>query len=100
MSEDQESWGFATPPFNAENALVQLKRSLRDLGLTERSGGFEFEAKRALTFEVKDGAIAIGIAKRLIRTPEFDKLSIKSGADQRKLLDEVKKRLARWKDDE
>ncbi len=95
-----ESWGFAAPPFNAENALVQLKRSLRDLGLTERSGGFEFDAKRALTFELQEGAIAIGLAKRLIRTPEFDKLTVKSGADQRKLLDEVKKRLARWKDEE
>jgi len=39
-----ETWGFAPPPFKAEEALVQLKRSLRDLGLTERSGGFEFDA--------------------------------------------------------
>ena len=36
---DEESWGFAAPPFRAEEALVQLKRSLRDLGLAERSGG-------------------------------------------------------------
>lgn len=95
-----ESWGFAPPPFKPEEALVQLKRSLRDLGLAERSGGFEFEAKRALTFELKDGAIAIGLARRLIRTPEFDRFTLKNGADQRKLLDEVKKRLARWKDEE
>lgn len=99
MSE-QESWGFAPPPFKAEEALVQLKRSLRDLGLAERSGGFSFEAKPALEFELQDGAIAIRLAKRLIRTPEFDKFVIKSGADQRMLLDELKKRLARWKDEE
>lgn len=99
MSEE-ESWGLATPPFRAEESLVQLKRSLRDLGLAERSGGFEFEAKRALEFELQEGAIAIRLAKRLIRTPEFDKFAIKSGADQRKLLDELKKRLARWKEEE
>jgi large subunit ribosomal protein L9 len=60
----------------------------------------EFEAKRALEFELQEAAIAVKLARRLIRTPEFDKFSVKSGADQRKLLDEVKKRLARWKDEE
>lgn len=95
-----ETWGFAPPPFKAEEALVQLKRSLRDLGLTERSGGFEFDAKRALEFELQQGAIAVKLARRLIRTPTFDAFVIKSGAEQRKLLDELKKRLARWKDEE
>lgn len=98
MSE--ETWGFAAPAFKAEEALVQLKRSLRDLGLVERSGGFEAQAKRALEFELQEGAIAIRLARRLIRTPEWDKSLIKSGADQRKLLDELKKRLARWRDEE
>ena len=97
---NDESWGFAPPPFKAEESLEQLRRSLRSLGLAERSGGFEFEAKRALEFELQGGAIAIKLARRLIRTPEFDKFTIKSGADQRKLLDELKKRLARWKDEE
>jgi hypothetical protein len=36
----------------------------------------------------------------LTRTPDWDKSLIRSGADQRKLLDELKKRLARWKDEE
>jgi hypothetical protein len=98
MSE--ESWGFAPPPFKAEEALVQLKRSLRDLGLTERSGGFESQAKRALECELQEGGIAIRLARRLTRTPDWDKSLIRSGADQRKLLDELKKRLARWKDEE
>ncbi len=95
-----ESWGFAPPPFKADEALVQLRRSLRDLGLAERGKGFEFEAKRALEIEAQEGAIAVKLARRLIRTPEFDAFTIKSGADQRKLLDELKKRLARWKDEE
>ncbi len=98
MSE--ESWGFAPPPFKPDEALVQLRRSLRELGLSERTGGFELEAKRALEFELQDGAIAVRLARRLIRTPEFERFFIRSGADQRKLLDEVKKRLARWKDEE
>ena len=100
MSDELETWGFAPPPFKADDALVQLKRSLRDLGLTERSGGFELQAKRALEWELKDGALTVGVARRLIRTPEFDRFLLKSGADQRKVLDELKKRLARWKDDE
>lgn len=99
MSEE-ESWGFTPPPFRAEESLVQLKRSLRELGLTERSGGFEFQARQALSFELKEGAIVLKLARRLIRTPEFDLFTIKSGADQRKVLDELKKRLARWKDEE
>lgn len=79
---------------------MQLKRTLRDLGLSERGGGFEFQAKRALEFELCEGAIAVGLAQRLVRTPTFDRFTLKSGADMRKLLDEMKKRLARWADDE
>ena len=34
MSE--ESGGFAPPPFNADNALITIKRALRDMKLAER----------------------------------------------------------------
>jgi len=99
MSE--ENWGMAAPPFKADEALVQLKRALRDLGLSERNGGFEQAGRRALEFDLGVGEIAIRLARRLqIRTPDWDRLTLKSAADQRKLLDEIKKRLARWRDDD
>ncbi|MEK0416600.1 MAG: hypothetical protein RI949_606, partial [Pseudomonadota bacterium] len=41
MSDSQDAWGFAPPPFNAEQALQRLKRDLRELGLAEREGVFE-----------------------------------------------------------
>lgn len=95
-----ESWGFAPPPFNAEASLVQLKRALRELGLTERSGGFESNGLRALEFELQPGAIAIRLARKLRRSPEWDLRTLRSGADQRKLLDDIKLRLARWADED
>jgi hypothetical protein len=33
-------------------------------------------------------------------TPEWDRLTVASAAEQRKLLDEVKKRLAKWESEE
>jgi hypothetical protein len=42
------------------------------------------------------GAIAARLARRLSTTPEWDRQFVRSGADQRKLLDEVKSRLERW----
>lgn len=100
MPVTDETWGFAPPPFQAEEALVQLQRSLRALGLNERGTSFEFEAKPVLTVALQEGAIAVGLARRLVRTPDFDPFTLRSGADQRKLLDELKKRLARWKDED
>jgi hypothetical protein len=43
-----------------------------------------------------EGAIAVKLARRLSMTPEWDQVQIRSGADQRKLLDDVKRRLERW----
>ncbi len=100
MSEE-ESWGFAPPPFKAEEALVQLKRALRDLGLKERDSGFEQAGKKVLEFELGEAQIAVRLAQRLqAHTPNWDRSTLKSAADQRKLLDEVKKRLARWRDED
>jgi hypothetical protein len=98
MSDD--TWGFAPPPFNPEASLVQLKRALRDLGLTERSGGFELKGLRALEWTLAPDAISIRLARKLRRSPEWDLRSLRSGADQRKLLDDIKLRLARWADED
>jgi len=92
---------FALPPFEAAGALVGLKRQLRDLRpLAERGAGFELRGKRVLEFELAAQAIVLRVAKRPALTPEWDRLELKNAADVRKGVDEVKKRLARWTEEE
>jgi hypothetical protein len=95
-----DDWGLTPPPFNPENALQQLQRVMRDNKLTGRGKGFELKGKPVIEFELEPGAIAARLVRRLALTPEWDRFSIKSAADQRKLIDEVKKRLARWADED
>ena len=91
-----DDFGFAPPSFKPGEALVTLRRSLRDLGLAERGTGFELRGKRVLELAAEQSAIRARIARRLMITPEWDAMTIAGAADTRKLLDEVKKRLARW----
>ena len=98
MSDD--GFGFAPPPFQPEAALVGLRRSLRDLGLAERGAGFELRGKRVLELAADGSTIRARIARRLMLTPEWDAMTIAGAADTRKLVDEVKKRLARWEREE
>jgi len=91
-----DDFGFAPPPFKPAEALVALRRSLRDLGLTERGPGFELRGKRVLELAAEGDSIRARLARRLMLTPEWDTQRIGAAADSRKLLDEVKKRLARW----
>ena len=99
MSSDD--WGFAPPPYNTEQALLQLQRALRDCQLQQRGAGFELKGRAVIELERGDASIGARLARRLVSsTPEWDRFTLKSAADQRKLIDEVKKRLARWSDDE
>jgi hypothetical protein len=100
MSSD-DLGGFAPPPFSPESALVTLKRSLRDmLKLAERGNAFELRGKRVVELGIDGSAISARLARRLALTPEWDRVAVKSASDQRKLIDEVKKRLARWETEE
>jgi hypothetical protein len=100
MNTDSDFGGFALPPFNAEHALAQMKRTLRDAKLAERGPGFELRGKRVAELGVADGLINARLARRLALAPEWDKSTLKSAADQRKWLDDLKKRLARWESGE
>jgi hypothetical protein len=100
MSSDDSFEGFAPPPFNAESALVTLKRSLRDLKLAERGNAYELRGKRVLELTIDRATISARLARRLMLTPEWDRVVVASAVDQRKLIDEVKKRLARWESEE
>ena len=95
-----EPGGFAPPPFKPEDALLQIKRSLRDLKLAERGNGFELRGKRVLELQSDGPALTARIARKLALTPEWDRQVIQSAPDQRKLIDEVKERLARWEREE
>jgi hypothetical protein len=97
MSED---FGFAPPPFNAEQSLLQLQRALRDLKLSARGAAFEQRGKTVIELQRQGDAVTVKLARRLTLTPEWDLLTVKSAPDQRKLIDEVKKRLARWLDED
>ncbi len=94
MAEDD--FGFAPPPFNAEHALAQMKRTLRDARLAERGPGFELRGRRVAELVVNGPAIDARLARRPAMTPEWDRRTLKNAAEQRQWLDELRKRLARW----
>jgi len=95
-----DDWGLAPPLFNAEQSLLQLQRAMRDARLAARGKGFELRGKVVVELEVKDAAVAARLVRRPANTPEWDSFTVKSASDQRKLIDEVKRRLARWTDED
>jgi hypothetical protein len=98
MADDD--WGFAPPPFKAETALQQLRRSLRDLGLDERAGGFESRGRRLVELTIGETQIEARLVRRPALTPEWESRRLASTADVRRFLDEVRQRVARWADDD
>jgi len=88
---------FAPPAFQPDAALAQLKRSLRELRpLAEHGDNFELQGKRVIELRGDASFITVRLARRVSRSPEWDTQVLKNGADVRKCVDEVKKRLARW----
>jgi hypothetical protein len=100
MSDDD--FGFAPPAFKPADALVQLKRGLRDLRtLAERGDGCELKGARVIEWIADETTIAAKLARRPSRqVPEWDSFTLADAAQVRKFIDEVKKRLARWTEDE
>jgi hypothetical protein len=101
MSE--ESWGFAPPPFNAEDALQRLRRDLRELGLTERAGVFERRGvaiARAAVVAAQAGAhLAAAVVRKPARSgPEWQERALKTAAEVRDFTQHLKKQLAQWSD--
>ena len=91
---------FAPHPLEPGEALRQLKRALRDLQLSERGNGFELRGQTVLDHSVEANFLLVRLARRPARAPEWDRHTLRSAADLRKLLDEIKKRLTRWDRDE
>ena len=96
MSED---FGFAPPPFQPEDALQKLQRDLRELGLTERAGHFERRGT-AIARAVIDGAVirAARVKRPSRSSPEWLDKVLRSSADARDFVADLKKQLAQWSD--
>ena len=95
----QESWGFAPPPFQAEEALQRLRRELRELGLSERAGMFERRGLALARAAVAEGDIAAAVVRKPSRnSPEWQARELKSSADRRDFTHHLKRQLAQWSD--
>jgi hypothetical protein len=96
MSEESS---FAPPPFKPADALLHLKKQLRDLRLTERAGSFELKGQAIVALRATDAAIEARLVRRPARTPEWTTHVLGNGADVRKFVDTVKRSLAGWSED-
>jgi hypothetical protein len=96
---DEEGWGFAPPPFKPDEALARLTRDLRELGLAEREGRFERRGV-AIARAAIDGAVirAARVKRPSRQSPEWQDKTLKSSADARDFVADLKKQLALWSD--
>jgi hypothetical protein len=90
---------FALPPFRPDEALIQLKRAIRDLrGLTERTNQFVWKGHPVLEIAVEGDTLVAKLAKRPAHSPQWEARTMKNNADVRKFSDELKARVARWRE--
>jgi hypothetical protein len=96
---DEEGWGIAPPPFKPDEALARLKRDLRELGLAEREGRFERRGVAIARAAIDGEVIRAARVKRPSRqSPEWQDKTLKSSADARDFVADLKKQLALWSD--
>lgn len=102
MSNDNKDQDFFAPPaFKPDVALIQLKRFLRDQRpLAERGNAFTLKGLTVLELSIDAATLTARLAKKPMQSPEWDSKVCKSSADLRSLQDEIKKRLARWTDED
>jgi len=98
---------FALPPFNADEALVKLRRELRELKpLVEQGSGqpVRFACKSQpvieLALDAEGAALVAMLAKRPSARPEWASQTLRSSAEVRKWLDGVRQALRRWDDED
>ncbi|AKJ31498.1 hypothetical protein [Caldimonas brevitalea] len=91
---------FTPPPFKPAEALVQLKRSLRETRpLAERGEGFDFQGQRVIELALDGAVLSAKLAKRPARSPDWETRALTTAAQVRQFVDEVKRRVERWGDE-
>ncbi len=106
MSQDDLGDFFALPAFKADEALVKLRRDLRELKLTERGTGspWRYELKGVAVVELAQATdapqLSVALAKKPSARPEWVRQTLASSAEVRKWLDGVKAQLKRWDDED
>ncbi len=107
MAED-ETWALTPPPLDPAAARQQLVRALRDLRFTERGHAFtlqgravfEFVAPAAGVEPTEPAGLKVRLAQRPAQTPQWDTRTLKTAGDLRQCIDEMRRRAARWSDDD
>ncbi len=94
-----DEMGLDAQPFDAAEALRKLQRGLRDLGLIERAGRFERRGI-AMARVVIDGMTirAARVKRPAPSSPEWTERALRSSADARDFVADLKKHLAQWSD--
>ena len=99
MSDDAGTDFLSLPPFKPAEALLQLRRTLRELGgLNERAQQFEWKGQPVVTLAVDGTQLQVRLARRPAVSPEWEARTLKNAADVRRFGNDVKLRVARWKD--
>lgn len=106
MTEDLGDF-FALPPFKADEALVTLRRQLRDLKpLVEKSTTapwrFEYRGKPcvALSLSADQAVIEAQWTPKLSVRPQWQTQGLSSSAEVRKFVDQIKLQMRRWDDED
>lgn len=91
---------FAPPAFKPAEALLQLKRQLRELRpLAERGDAFQLQGQDVVELHAEDSTIRARLAKRPARSPEWTLHTLKNSADMRQFVEAVKAQMRRWSDE-
>lgn len=106
MTEDMGDF-FALPPFKADEALVALRRQLRDLKpLAEKSTTapwrFEYRGKPCVSLSLSVGQAGIEAqwTPKLSMRPQWQTQRLCSSEDVRKFVDQIKLQMRRWDDED
>lgn len=89
---------FAPPPFDVQAARLRLERSCRDLQLQWREGSAHWRGRPVLSLAVDGTELVVQLARQPAQRPQWDERRLRSAADLRRFLDDLKARLARWED--
>ena len=94
-----DDYGFTAPAFKPAEALQLLQRELRALGLTEREGRFDRRGSAIARAVVDGDLIRAARVKRPSRgSPEWMDKALRSSAETRDFVADLKKQLAQWSD--